>query len=221
MQRSRHSKLRSLLRVRRYSTATAYYSILAPPKSLEQSKWSHWKPNNAQICKLSAYPTLVSRSAKASKPRAVIFDLGGVVVPSPQGIFDRFEEKHGLESGSLVATIKATGNGGAFAKMERGEYSMEQFCAPFRSEYLVHTSRELSEQQCWEFIQQLSDFTKLTPDPGVLDMFRRLKARGVKVAILTNNFRRDDGESVFPKKKLENVDLVSHFEMGTNVGVGS
>ena len=154
---------------------------------------------------------IVSRSAKASaKPRAVIFDLGGVIVPSPQVIFDRFEEKHGLEAGSLVSTIKGTGNGGAFAKLERGEYTVEQFCEPFRSEYLSHTRQELSKEQAWEFIQQLSDFTKLTPNPSVLSMFQKLKSQDIKVAILTNNFRWDSGRSVFPREKL-NVDVVSHF----------
>ena len=143
-----------------------------------------------------------------SGPRAVIFDLGGVVVPSPQGIFDRFEEEHGLVRGSLVSTIKSTGNGGAFAKMERGEISIEQFCEPFRNEYLTHVKRELSVEQVWEFIQQLSDFTKVTPHPCVTDMFGELKSQGVKVAILTNNFRRDDGRSVFPEETLD-VDVVS------------
>lgn len=130
-------------------------------------------------------------------------------MPSPQSIFDRFEEKHGLEEGSLVATIKATGNGGSFAKMERGEYSVEQFCQPFRSEYLSHCNQELSMEQVQEFIQQLSDFTKLTPNPSVLDMFQKLQSQGIKVAILTNNFRRDDGCTVFLERKLDHVDVVS------------
>jgi acyl-CoA dehydrogenase family protein 10 len=151
----------------------------------------------------------VSRSAKASKPRAVIFDLGGVVVPSPQPIFDRVEEKHGLKVGSLVSTIKATGNGGSFAKMERGEYTVEQFCEPFREEYLAHTKQELTRDQCQDFVHQLSDFTKLTPHPGVMEMFQKLKSRDVKVAILTNNFRWEDGRSVFPQETPENVDVVS------------
>ncbi len=157
----------------------------------------------------------VSIAATASSPKAVIFDLGGVVVPSPQRIFDRFEEKHGLEKGSLVATIKATGNGGSFAKMERGEFTVEEFCRPFGQEYLSHTSRELSTEQVEEFVQQLSDFTKLTPNPSVLEMFGNLKSRGIKVAILTNNFRRESGRSVFPEKKLDNVDVVSSLRHGT------
>lgn len=192
-------------------SAAGFHHTLTPTRFLERS--SPKKPtNNFSKRTLSTEGTLVSRSAKASKPRAVIFDLGGVVVPSPQAIFDRFEEKHGLESGSLVATIKATGNGGAFAKMERGEYSTGQFCEPFRSEYLTHAKQELSGEQCREFIEQLSDFTKLTPYPAVMDMFQRLKSQDVKVAILTNNFRQDDGRSVFPEKTLKNVDLVGSLD---------
>lgn len=93
--------------------------------------------------------------------------------------------------------------------MERGEISIEQFCEPFRNEYLTHVKRELSVEQVWEFIQQLSDFTKVTPHPCVVDMFVELKSQGVKVAILTNNFRKDNGRSVFPEETLD-VDVVSH-----------
>lgn len=150
----------------------------------------------------------VSRSADVSKPKAVIFDLGGVIVPSPQGIFDQFEEKHGLKKGSLVATIKATGNGGSFAKMERGELSIEQFCEPFVSEYLSHTGHKLSLEQAQEFVGQLSDFSKVTPHSEVVEMFGRLKSQGIKVAVLTNNFRWDNGCTVFPQKRPENVDVV-------------
>ena len=135
-------------------------------------------------------------------------------MPSPQAIFDRFEEKHGLKEGALVDTIKATGNGGSFAKMERGELTVEQFCEPFRNEYLLYTGHNLSMEQVQEFIQQLSDFTKLTPHHEVLEMFRHLKSLGIKVAVLTNNFRHDNGRTVFPHQTLENVDVVSLFLYG-------
>lgn len=201
----RRMSLNVFLRASR-CTATLYHTLVSPapsPRRQEKSKLLyHLKNNKNSLC-------IVSRGAAATKPKAVIFDLGGVVVPSPQSIFDRFEEKHSLGAGSLVATIKATGNGGAFAKMERGEYTVEQFCVPFRSEYLSHANRELSLEQVQEFIQQLSDFTQVTPHPGVVEMFGKLRSHGIKVAILTNNFRRDNGCTVFPDKELENVDVVS------------
>lgn len=157
---------------------------------------------------VSHYSSVVSRCPSTSKPKAVIFDLGGVVIPSPQVIFDRFEEKWDLTAGSLVGTIKATGNGGSFAKMERGEYSVEDFCEPFRQEYQSFCKRELTIDQVQEFANHLSNFTELKPHQEVIAMFRRLKEQGIKVAILTNNFRRNDGHTTFPEKELEDVDVV-------------
>lgn len=164
-----------------------------------------------QACLLSTpsiNSSVVSKSPSATRPKAVIFDLGGVVVPSPQVIFDQFEEKWDLTAGSLVGTIKATGNGGSFARMERGEYSVEEFSEPFSHEYRSFSGRQLTPAQVQEFASNLSDFTKLTPHQEVVEMFRRLKRRGIKVAILTNNFRRKDGYTTFPKKELEDVDVV-------------
>ena len=152
--------------------------------------------------------SVVSKSPLAIRPKAVIFDLGGVVVPSPQVIFDRFEEKWNLTTGSLVKTIKATGNGGSFARMEMGEYSVEEFCEPFSHEYRSFTGHQLTIDQVQEFAYELSNFTNLTPHQEVVAMFRRLKERGIMVAILTNNFRCKDGRAVFPNEELENVDVV-------------
>jgi len=155
------------------------------------------------------HSTVVSKSPSVSKTKAVIFDLGGVVLPSPQGIFDKFEEKWNLPAGSLVDTIKATGNGGSFAKMERGEYSVEEFCEPFKDEYEAFTggSSRMTLDQVKEFTNTLSDFTKVVPHQEVLDMFPWLKERGIRVAILTNNFRYDCGKTVFPEE-LQEVDVV-------------
>lgn len=211
LRRSHHTSLSPFLRVSTRHVAPC--SSLLPSRTEQPSRPilsqphpfqfpSHHHLHRHRLC-------TVSRATAASKPRAVIFDLGGVVVPSPQAIFDNFEESHDLERGSLVATIKSRGNGGAFAKMERGEYSIEEFCQPFREEYLSHTGRDLSMDQVREFVRALSDFTKLTPHSCVLEMFRRLRSEGIKVAILTNNFRSDSGRTVFPEKELENVDVVS------------
>ncbi len=141
-------------------------------------------------------------------PKAVIFDLGGVVVPSPQPIFDKFEEKHKLKKGSLVNTIKVKGDRGAFGKMERGEISIEEFSEPFQKEYIEVNSGDLTLEQTQEFIKCLSDFTKLSPHPAVQDSIQWLKSKGIKVAILTNNFRWDNGDTVFPKESVPGVDVV-------------
>lgn len=142
------------------------------------------------------------------KPKAVIFDLGGVVVPSPLPIFQQFEAKYGLKEGSLVDTIKLSGEDGAFAKLERGEISVECFSEPFARDYLAHIGVALTAEQVAEFVHQLADSTKLNPVSGVIAMIEKLRERGIRTAILTNNFRHENGMRVFPKKQL-NVDVVS------------
>ena len=142
------------------------------------------------------------------KPKAVIFDLGGVVVPSPLPIFQRFEAKYGLKEGSLVDTIKLSGEDGAFAKLERGEISVECFSEPFARDYLAHIGVELTAAQVAEFVHQLADSTKLNPISGVTAMIEKLRGRGIKTAILTNNFRHENGIRVFPRQPM-NVDVVS------------
>ena len=146
-------------------------------------------------------------------PKAVIFDLGGVVVPSPQPIFDRFEEQHGLKNGSLIHTIKTAGERGAFAKLERGELTTEGVAEPFAADYKRVMDVEISVELVRAFMSQLADFTKLTPHAEVIGMMERLQSKGIKVAILTNNFLFDSGRRVFPQQKLENVDVVRNFRL--------
>ena len=46
------------------------------------------------------------------KPKAVAFDMGGVVIPTPLPLFNQFEDAHGLERGSIVMAIRAGGEKG-------------------------------------------------------------------------------------------------------------
>ena len=172
------------------------------------SSYKHY--NTSSTDSTSSAPPLV-------RPKAVIFDLGGVVVPSPQPIFDRFEDEHHLKRGSLVATIKTKGDDGAFAKMEKGVLTVEGFVEPFTRDYEEVTGVAISKELVQEFIKQLADFTKLTPNQAVLNMFQRLQSQGIKVAILTNNFVYDNGHTVFPKRHFENVDVVSGCGMGGGI----
>ena len=129
------------------------------------------------------------------RPKAVIFDVGGVVVPSPLPVFARFEERHGLRHGSVIETIKRTGASGAFAKLERGEYTVEQFSEPFSKEFLSLFGMETEPEIFGELIEDIHNEDEFRPHSVVLDVIAQLKERGVKTAILTNNFRFDDGRT--------------------------
>ena len=164
-----------------------------------------WLSLSAQLPQISCED---KEGRTCKKPKAVIFDLGGVVVPSPLPIFQNFEAKYGLKTDSIVDTIKLSGNEGAFAKLERGEIPIERFSEPFARDYLAHTGVEIPAEQFAEFMQELADIAKLEPVNEVIAMIEKLRRQGIKTAILTNNFRHEDGRRVFPKQQL-NVDVVS------------
>jgi FMN phosphatase YigB (HAD superfamily) len=60
--------------------------------------------------------------------RAVIFDLGGVVFPSPFDVFAEYERCHALPDRFIREVVAASGEHGAWARLERSEVSFEEFC---------------------------------------------------------------------------------------------
>src|SRR5438309_487960 len=53
--------------------------------------------------------------------RAVLFDLGGVVVGSPLEAIARYEAEQGIPAGFVNRVVVATGAAGAWSRLERGE----------------------------------------------------------------------------------------------------
>ena len=74
-------------------------------------------------------------TASARPPiRAVIFDLGGVVLGSPLHAIADFEREHDLPPGFVNRVVVETGAGGAWARHERGEVQTEIFMEEFARE---------------------------------------------------------------------------------------
>ena len=182
--------VRALLRARRCSLPLAF-------------SYTHQWPSVATRLLLSTASKKVENRARS--PKAVIFDVGGVITASPLPIFARFEEKHGLSQGSVVETIQLTGSSGAFAKLERGEYTVEQFSEPFARDFHSIFGIETVPGIFQELIENLHN--DLRAQTVVLDVIGKLKERGIKTAIVTNNFRFNDGSTMIPKENL-GVDLV-------------
>ena len=57
------------------------------------------------------------------KWRAVIFDLGGVVLDSPLHAIARFERDAGIPEGFVNRVVATTAPHGAWSRLERGELS--------------------------------------------------------------------------------------------------
>ena len=114
----------------------------------------------------------------------IIFDLGGVVLNSPFAAIAEFEQELGCEPNTINVIIQKSGRDGAFAKLERGELTFDNFAEPFardceRAAVLPVDGLELMRRIA----------SACTPRPLMLDALRVLKeSPGVRTAALTNNF---------------------------------
>jgi len=114
--------------------------------------------------------------------RAVIFDLGGVVLGSPLQAIAAFEREHGLPGGFVNRRVVETGPEGAWARLERGELDLEAFVPAFEAECAA-AGQMLSAAAMMERIGATS-----APRPSMLEAIRRIRARGLAAAALTNNW---------------------------------
>jgi len=117
--------------------------------------------------------------------RAVVFDLGGVVMPSPLHVFRAYEQRRGLPDRFLSEVVIAGGDDGAFARLERGELTMEEFAEEFASE-CARAGGTVDVRELFAEIHAGSE-----PHPEMLRAIERIRAAGLRAGALTNNWRGD------------------------------
>ena len=120
--------------------------------------------------------------------RAVIFDLGGVVLDSPLEVFLDFEARHGLARGFLGTVVVRSGEHGAWAKLERGELHLGAFYSAFDAEIAAAGASVSSESLMAEVAGRSQVRWPM------IEAVRRIRASGRKVGALTNNWVSDDGQ---------------------------
>jgi epoxide hydrolase-like predicted phosphatase len=117
--------------------------------------------------------------------RAVIFDLGGVVVGSPLHAIAAYERERGLEAGIVNRVVVTSGPGGAWSRLERGELTLPEFYAAFDRDCQTagpaFSAREMMERIA----------TSVRPRPQMIEAVGRIRRRGLRVAALTNNWVTD------------------------------
>ncbi|GAA5841449.1 hypothetical protein JCM5353_007273 [Sporobolomyces roseus] len=144
--------------------------------------------------------------------KAVIFDIGGVVVGSPVAAISRAEKMWNLPPHYLNALITAYGDQGAFQRLERGELVIEEFYKAFGEQlsnvergnkaYQVYCKRagidcpklpqnlKIDGKELWSLMMDPAT----EPDPLVVTAINRLRAADrFKIAALTNNFAPSSG----------------------------
>jgi putative hydrolase of the HAD superfamily len=131
----------------------------------------------------------------------VLFDMGGVVMESPLHAIARYERECGLPPGSINRAIAEAGEGGAWARLERGELTAATFRAPFEADCRAR-GVEVDGGAIMAAIAAAG-----VPRPAMLEAIRRIRAHGLRVGALTNNWRREGPEDdVIPHR------LRAHFD---------
>jgi epoxide hydrolase-like predicted phosphatase len=118
--------------------------------------------------------------------RAVLFDIGGVVVGSPLEAIARYEREQGIPAGSVNRIVITSGAGGAWSRLERGELRLDEFYLAF--------DRECAAAGCHVSAQALMTLVaeSTVPRPAMIEAIARIRARGLLAAAVTNNWITDD-----------------------------
>jgi putative hydrolase of the HAD superfamily len=116
--------------------------------------------------------------------RAVIFDLGGVVLDSPLHAIAAYERELGIPSGFVNRVVVDTGPSGAWSRLERGELSRRAFEDAFEAE-CRSAGHAISAATLMERIALCG------PRPRMLEAITRIRGSGRRVAALTNNWAHE------------------------------
>jgi putative hydrolase of the HAD superfamily len=116
---------------------------------------------------------------------AVIFDLGGVVFPSPLDVFRAYERDHGLTHRFLSEVVLADPEHGAWSRLERGELNFDEFCDAFDAECAAHGGT-VSARDLMHAVR-----VGLDARPEMVTAIDAIRRHGLKTAALTNNWADD------------------------------
>lgn len=127
--------------------------------------------------------------------RAVIFDMGGVLIPSPGTVAAEWEVQNHVPSGTILKALIRDGDSGPWMRFMRGEMTTEGFLEEF-------------ERLCCEIAKTSvpvnSFFSLLTSEqvtkqfPVMTQAISQIRAGGLQTAVLTNNFYLSNGRSFLP-----------------------
>jgi putative hydrolase of the HAD superfamily len=113
---------------------------------------------------------------------AVVFDLGGVVYPSPLDVFRVYERERGLPDRFISKVVLADPEHGAWPRLERGELTFDEFYDAFDAECAAHggtvSAREL----------MAAVGAGLEARPPMVAAIGAIRRHGLKTAALTNNW---------------------------------
>jgi putative hydrolase of the HAD superfamily len=116
----------------------------------------------------------------------VIFDLGGVVFPSPIDVFRDYERDQGLPHRFLSKVVLTDPEDGAWARLERGELTVPEFCTEFETECAAAGQR-IDAAALMNSVGE-----GFAPRPEMVAAITAIRAHGLKTGALTNNWTAEE-----------------------------
>ena len=131
---------------------------------------------------------------------AALFDFGGVILTSPFEAFSAYERRAGLPDGFIRSLNATDPDHNAWARMERSEVTIAEFCELFEAE----------ARAAGGAVDGMEILDALRGDirPEMVEALRRCHER-LKTACLTNNFV--DPDSAGMPAKMASV--MEHFDV--------
>ncbi|HUF33543.1 MAG TPA: HAD-IA family hydrolase [Acidimicrobiales bacterium] len=111
---------------------------------------------------------------------AVLFDFGGVILSSPFEAFAHHEREHGLPEGFIRRLNATNPDANAWALLERSEVDLDGFAELFEAEAATAGHRIDARA----ILGLLGGEVR----PEMVEALRRIRAAGLPLALLTNNF---------------------------------
>ncbi|KAL0481675.1 hypothetical protein AKO1_012554 [Acrasis kona] len=139
--------------------------------------------------------------------KAVLFDVGGVLVPSPLVIMNVQEELIGLPKGfitSAIASVKEIRD--LWSRWECNKIEYSEFCNKMDYEFTKHIQTTLATEQkaqlkksfeMRKLVEGLEVFDHSQINNKLIKCAELLRERGLKVCIISNNWYSDVQNSTF------------------------
>ena len=109
---------------------------------------------------------------------------------SPLHVIAELEREQGIPAGFVNRLVVDSGPAGAWARLERGELSRDEFYIAFDRE-CAEAGRPFSARRLMERIA-----LSIQPRPAMLTAVRRIRERGLRAAALTNNWPGDGTQAL-------------------------
>ncbi|XP_069070933.1 acyl-CoA dehydrogenase family member 10 [Pleurodeles waltl] len=163
-----------------------------------------FRASHLQLCRGSAilhHPkyafgsTLRWSRAASLGYKAVIFDMGGVLLPSPYKMATEWETQHQVPPGTIIQAMLSGGESGPWFKYMRGELSVEGFLEEFGKLCSNIASMSVPVNL---FLSEFTSPHMSRPNSAMMEAVKCIRAEGLQTAVLSNNFYLHSGESFLP-----------------------